>query len=123
MEAVDIHPGVHEIYAIGLSSVQVHKLTCLVSRVGNQAVGRSDDLLFTNEANRRFGCISLRKFSVLDLGHRVHGVNQWHIPAFRGEPTDLSRQPVVRMNEVVPAFGASSLGAHHAGCHCTQLAR
>ncbi len=40
---------------------------------------------------------------VLHLGHRVHGVDQGHLPAVAQQGADLAGEPVVRVHDVVPA--------------------
>ena len=61
--------------------------------------------------------------SVLDLGEGVRGVHQRHAPALGGEPADLAGQPVVRVDDVVPARLVGGLRAQHAGGERAQLRR
>ena len=51
----------------------------------------------------RLGGVAVGQREVLDLGQGVHGVHERHVPPVGGEPADLAGQPVVRVDEVVPA--------------------
>ena len=104
----DVHP-------LRVGSVEVDQLTGFGRSVGSEAARGFDHLLLTDHADLRFGGVALGKLGVLHLGHGVHRVHERHAPALRREPADLSTEPVVRMNEVVPTLRAARFDAHHAG--------
>ena len=112
----DVHP-------CRIGSVQLDELAGLVIGVGGEPARGVDDLLLSDDADVRFGFISLGEFEVLYLGHRVHGVHERDAPALGREPPHLAAEPVVRVDEVVPAFGSARLDPHNAGSHGTQLTR
>ena len=96
-------------------------MACLVTGVGDETGGILDNLLLTDHAHLGLGSIAVGEFEVLDLGHRVHGVHQRHVPSLGGEPSDLAGEPVVRVDEIEPSGGASCLCAKQAGAEGAHL--
>ncbi len=68
-----------------------------------------DHLLLADDAHAWLSVVAFCNIEVLDLGHRVHRVHEGHVPTLTGQPADLAGQPVVRVDDVEPTFGATRL--------------
>ena len=106
-----------------IGPVELDELAGLVISIRGQPARRVDDLLLSDDADVRLGRISLGELEVLHLGHRVHGMHERDAPALGREPPHLAAEPVMRVDEVVPALGSARLDAHDARGHGTQLTR
>ncbi len=120
-EHVEVDTGVHDVDAVRVGAVELDEVVALVGGVGHEPVGGIDHLLLADYAHGGLGGVTCGEVAVLHLGHRVHRVHERHVPALAGQPAHLPRQPVVRVNEVVPALRARGLGAHDSSGDGTQL--
>ena len=123
LEDVEVDARRHDDDLARVGVVQLDQGLGLVVGVGDQPVGRLDDLGLADLAARRLGAVTAGERVVLDPGHGVHRVHQRHLPALGGQPADLAGEPVVGVHQVVPAERAPGLGAHHAGGEGAELAR
>ena len=105
----------------GIGVVKRNQLLRFVFGVDDQPVGFVDDLLLTDRAQRRLGCVTVGQRRVLDRGEGVRGVHQRHRPPIARQPADLTGQPVVRVHDVVVARLVGGLGAQHARGERAQL--
>jgi len=112
---------VDDLDAAGVRVVQVDQLLGLEVGVGHQHVGGLDDLLLADDPGGRLGGVALGERVVLDLRHRVHGVDQRHAPPVAGQRPDLSGEPVVGVDGVVVAERLGGLGAQHLAGEHAQL--
>ena len=120
-EGLQIHAGMHHVDARRIGVVKRNQLLRFVFGVDDQSVRLVDDLLLTDRAQRRFGCVAFGKRRVLDRREGMRGVHQRHRPPITREPADLTRQPVVRVHDVVVARLVCRFGPQHAGGECAQL--
>ena len=97
-------------------------MVSLVGGVGGEPVGRVDDLSLTDLTAGRFGCVTLGERRILHSRHGVHGVHEGGLPAVGSQPTDLTGEPVMGVDQVEPALGAGGSGAHDARGKGAQLA-
>lgn len=89
--------------------------------VDDQPVGLVDHLLFTDRAQRRLGSVAVGQRRVLHRGQGVRGVHERDRPSVACQPTHLTRQPVMRMHDVVVAGLVGGLGAQYACGEGAQL--
>jgi len=122
-EQLQVHTRIDHADLRRRGAVQVDQLAGLVVGVGEQPVRGLDDLLLTEQPRGRFGYVVVREAGVLHLGHRVHGVDQWDRPTIAGEQADLSGQPVMRVDDVVPAGLVDRFGAQDGAGERAQLRR
>ena len=120
-EPVEVDAGVDHADLVRVGAVEVDQLRALVGGVGDQPVRGLDDLALADDPRGRLGGVSRGQRGVLDLGHRVHGVDQRDAPALLGQPADLAREPVVAVHEVVVAGLAAGLRAQDAAGQRAQL--
>ncbi|GAA3301738.1 hypothetical protein GCM10020295_45720 [Streptomyces cinereospinus] len=123
MEAVEVDPGMHHGDLGAVGGVVPGQLVGLLGGVGDQPVGRGDDLGLADDAGGGLGRVTVGQAGVLDLGHGVHGVHQGDAPALGGEPADVPGEPVVGVHEVVVAGAVAGPRLHHAVREGAQLCR
>ena len=85
---------------IRIGVVELDELRGLGAGVGQQPVGGGHDRGLTDDATGRLWHVAVGEQGVLHLRHRVHRVDQRHLPAVLGQRADLPREPVVRVHEV-----------------------
>ena len=112
-ECLQIHAGVDDVDAVRIGVVKRNQLLRFVFGVDDQPIRFVDDLLFADRAQRWFGCVAVGERGVLDRGEGVRGVHQRHRPPVARQPADLTRQPVVRVHDVVVARLVGGFGAQH----------
>ena len=120
-EDLEINTRVHDRDMFGLGVVHLDELAALLHRVGDEAVSEADDLLLAVDASDRLGVVALGEHRVLDLGHRVHRVDQRYVPPLAGDRAHLARQPVVRVDEVEVTRLALDLRAQDVAHERAQL--
>ena len=91
--------------------------------VHDQPVGFIDHLLFADRAQWRLRRVAIRERGVLDCGESVRRVHQWHRPAVPRQPSHLTGQPVVGVDDVVVPRFVIGLGAQDSGGEGAQLGR
>jgi len=111
----------HDVDAARVGAVVLHELVPFLAGGRDEPVGLGDHLLLADDPAQRLRRVAGGQGSVLDLAERVRGVHEWHAPAVAGQPPDLSGQPVVGVDEVVPALLVVCLGAQHGGGERAQL--
>ncbi len=112
-EAVEIDARVHDGDLGGVGGVVPYEFVGLFGGVGDQPVRGLDDLGLADDAGGGFGGVAVGQVGVLDLGHRVHRVDEGDAPALGGEPADVAGEPVVRVDEVVVAGAVAGPRLHH----------
>ena len=121
-EAGEVDAGVYDGDTARVRVVQVDELLGLGVGVGDQAIGGVDHLLLADDPALGLGLVAVGEREVLDLRHRVHGVDERDVPPLGGKPADLAGEPVVRVHEVIPALGPHRLGAQDARGDRAELA-
>ena len=114
-EDAEVDAGRHGGHLQRVRVVEIDQLRGLGSSVRDQPVSGSDDSGLADDATGRLWHISFSEQRVLDLGHRVHRVDQRHLPTVLREASDLSRQPVVRVDQVEVPRLMLGLDAQDAG--------
>ena len=99
------------------------ELPCLIVGIGNQPVGRGNDLRLAAQPDLWLNGVAGREGGVLDLAQRVHGLDERDSPPLLGDGADLARQPVMPVHEVIPAGRMRSLGPEQLEGELAQLAR
>ena len=122
-ECLEVHAWSDGAHPGRIGAIQLYELIGFLARGRDEPVGLGDDLLLADHPRHRFGHITVGEQRVLHLGQRVRRVNERNTPPLAGQPADLPRQPVVRMDDVVPARLVVRLRAHHACGERTQLGR
>ena len=79
-------PGGTTADPVGVGVVEADELAALLVGVGDQPVGGVDDLGLADGPRGRLRVVAGGQREVLDLGHRVHGVDQRHVPPLGGQP-------------------------------------
>ena len=117
-EDVEVDAGVDHLDPARLGVVQLDQLLGLDVGVGDEHVGGLDHLLLADHPGDRLGGVAVGERGVLDLGHRVHRVDQRDAPAVARQRADLAGEPVVGVDGVVVAERLGGLRAQHlAGEH------
>ena len=120
-EDAEVDAGVHDLDAGRVRGVQVDQLARLQVGVGDEHVGGLDDLVLAQQPGVRLRGVTLGERGVLDLRHRVHGVDQRDRPAVADQRAHLAREPVVGVDEVEPAVLVAGLGAQQVAGEDAQL--
>ena len=118
---VDARRDGHDLSGVG--AVEVDELVGLLVGVGDQPVGGRDDLGLADRPGRGLRGVTVGQRQVLDPRHGVHRVDEGHVPALGGQPGDLAGEPVVGVDQVVPAGRAGRLQPHQPGGEGAQLRR
>ena len=113
-EALQVDAGVDHGGTARIGVVVPDQLACLLGGVGDEAVGCPYYLRLADDAGGRLRSVAFCEGGVLHLGHGVHGVHQRYAPALCREPADVSREPVVGVDEVVVAGLVARLRAEDA---------
>jgi hypothetical protein len=121
-EGREVHAGCHDAYLGRVGVVELDEVSGLALGVGHEPVRRLDDLRLADLTAGRFWTVVRGEVEVLDPGHGVHRVDEGDAPAICRQPADLAGQPVVRVQDVVPALGPGGRRPHHAGGEGAQLA-
>jgi hypothetical protein len=90
-------------------------------RVGDEGGRGLDDLGLPDLTPERLRLVTGGELTILDAGHRVHGVDERDVPSVRREPADLTGQPVVGVDQVVPVLRRAGSDAHHPGGEGAEL--
>ena len=122
-EEVEVDAWGHDDHPVGVGVVVADELARLALGVGDEPVGDLDDLGLADLPARGLGDVVGGQLAVLDPGHRVHRVDEGHLPALGDEPADLAGEPVVRVRDVVVPRGDAGDLAHHPGSEGAQLPR
>ncbi|COW52285.1 Uncharacterised protein [Mycobacterium tuberculosis] len=104
-----------------IGTMKRNHLPGFIVGVDDQPIRLVDDLLLPDRTQRRLGSVAVGQCRVLHGGQRVCGVHQRHRPAVARQPADLTRQPVVRVHDVVVTRFVDRLGAQHPGGERTKL--
>jgi hypothetical protein len=108
-------PGWTTSIRLGIGAMNRNQLSCFILGVDDEPVCLVDDLLLANGAQRRLGPVTIGQRRVLHRGQGVRGMHQRHRPAVPSQPADLTRQPVVRVHDVVVTRFVGRFGAQHPG--------
>ena len=108
-----VHARADRLHLPGPGAVQLDQLARLFCGVGDQPVGGRHDLALAADPDRGLGAVTAGQGQVLDLAQGVHGLDEGDPPPLRRDGRDLAGQPVVRVQQVVPAGREGGLGAQH----------
>jgi hypothetical protein len=117
----EVDARVDHLDVVGAGVVEVDELAGLGVGVGDEQVGGLHDLLLADHAGEGLGRVALGEGLVLDLGHRVHRVDEGDVPAVTGQRSDLAGEPVVGVDGVVVAQRLHRLGTQHLAGERAQL--
>ena len=120
-EHVEVDTGRDGADPARVGAVERDEFGRLVGGGRDQPVGLGDHLFLADDAGLRLRVVTVGEQQVLHLRQGVGGVDEWHPPPLAGQPADLAGEPVVGVDEVVPARLVADLGAHDAGGEGTQL--
>ncbi|SKU23209.1 Uncharacterised protein [Mycobacteroides abscessus subsp. abscessus] len=111
----------HDVDARRIRVVYRNQLVGFIFGVNDEPVGLVDHLLLAHATQRGLGAVTLGEGLVLDGGECVRGVHQRDTPAVTGEPARLTREPIVRVNQVVVARFVDRFGPQYPGGKGAQL--
>ncbi len=120
-EPVQVDAGVHDLDPARVGVVEIDELLGLDVGVRDEDVSGLDHLLLTDHPHPWLGGVAGGERLVLDLRHGVHAVHQRHTPPITRQRPDLTREPVVGVDDVVVAVRLRSLGAQHLTREHAQL--
>ena len=110
LEDGQVHTGRHDKHALGNRSVRPHQLCAFIGRGRNQEIGLLRDLSLNPDAQRRFRSSARGQGPVLDQSKRVRDVRPPAGQVWPQEAGYLTREPVVREQEVIrDAFAFSKI--------------
>ncbi len=94
-----------------IGAIQLDDSLTFLGGVRDRRGAETHDLLAVEAGSAR--PITVGELPVLDLRHRVHRVDERDVPALAGDRADLTRQPVVRVDEIEVPRLPLNLGTQH----------